>query len=88
MLNQVLGRMVGEPVPPERWPQVKQMARRENRVVIRARPYATFATPPWHMYQMSDIDTLSHWTSNSMPWVIVAEGAHLDARPACGLGGR
>jgi hypothetical protein len=46
VLNQVLGLMAGEPVPPERWPQVKEMARREHRVVIRVRPYATFATPP------------------------------------------
>lgn len=68
VLNQVLGLMAGEPVPPERWPQVKEMARRENRVVIRVQPYATFATPPRHVYQMSDIDTLKHWTSNSMPW--------------------
>ena len=60
--------MAGEPVPAQRWPQVRQMARRENRVVIRVRPYATFATPPRHVYQMSDIDTLTHWTSNSMPW--------------------
>ena len=68
VLNQVLGLMAGEPVPPQRWPQVKQMAQRENRVVIRVRPYATFATPPRHVHQMSDIDTLTHWTSNSMPW--------------------
>ena len=68
VLIQVLGLMAGEPVPPQRWPQVKQMAQRENRVVIRVRPYATFATPPRHVHQMSDIDTLTHWTSNSMPW--------------------
>jgi nitroimidazol reductase NimA-like FMN-containing flavoprotein (pyridoxamine 5'-phosphate oxidase superfamily) len=68
VLNQVLGLMAGEPVPAERWPQVKEMAQREDRVVIRVRPYATFATPPRHVYQMSDIDTLTHWTSNSMPW--------------------
>ena len=68
VLNQVLGLMAGEPVPPQRWPQVKQMAQWENRVVIRVRPYATFATPPRHVHQMSDIDTLTHWTSNSMPW--------------------
>ena len=68
VLNQVLGLMAGEPVPSQRWLQVKQMAERENRVVIRVRPYATFATPPRHVYQMSDIDTLTHWTSNSMPW--------------------
>jgi hypothetical protein len=68
VLNQVLGLMAGEPVPPQRWAQVQQMAQRENRVVIRVRPYATFATPPRHVYRMSDIDALTHWTSNSMPW--------------------
>ena len=37
VLNRVLGLMAGEPVPAERWPQVKEMAERENRVVIRVR---------------------------------------------------
>jgi hypothetical protein len=40
----------------------------EQRVVIRVTPYATFETPPRHVYQMSDIDTLTHFTSTSMPW--------------------
>jgi hypothetical protein len=44
------------------------MARVENRVVIRVRPYATFETPPRHVYTMSDIDTLTHFTSTSLPW--------------------
>jgi hypothetical protein len=44
------------------------MARAENRVVIRVRPYATFETPPRHVYKMSDIDTLTHFTSTSLPW--------------------
>jgi len=68
VLNQVLGLMAGEPVPPERWPQVKEMARREHRVVIRVRPYATFATPPRHVNTMEDLDSLTHWTSASLPW--------------------
>jgi hypothetical protein len=29
---------------------------------------ATFETPPRHVRQMTDIDTLTHWTSTSMPW--------------------
>jgi hypothetical protein len=49
-------------------PEIERMAREENRVVIRVRPYATFATPPRHVYQAGDIDTLTHFTSSSQPW--------------------
>ncbi len=44
------------------------MAREEQRVVLRVTPYATFVTPPRHVHKMSDIDTLTHWTSASQPW--------------------
>lgn len=47
---------------------VSTMAQDEHRVVIRVRPYATFETPPRHVYKMSDIDTLTHFTSTSLPW--------------------
>jgi PPOX class probable F420-dependent enzyme len=57
LLRQVVELMSGEPVPDE-----------ERRVVIRVRPYATFATPPRHVNQMEDLDTLTHWTSSSLPW--------------------
>lgn len=60
--------MAGEEVPGSRRPQIAQMAADEQRVVIRVRPYATFETPPRHVSTMSDIDTLTHWTSTSMPW--------------------
>jgi hypothetical protein len=63
-----IGLMAGEQVPPERYPQIAQLAREEDRVVIRVRPYATFETPPRHVYQMSDIDGLSHSVSTSLPW--------------------
>lgn len=68
MLTRVVGLMAGEEVPAERQPQIAAMARDEERVVIRVRPYATFETPPRHVHQMTDIDTLSHFTSTSMPW--------------------
>jgi PPOX class probable F420-dependent enzyme len=68
VLTKVVGLMAGEEVPPERHPQLAQLARDESRVVIRVRPYATFETPPRHVYKMSDIDTLSHFTSTSLPW--------------------
>jgi PPOX class probable F420-dependent enzyme len=68
LLGQVVGLMAGEPVPEERLPQIAQLAREEQRVVIRVRPYATFETPPRHVRQMSDLDSLTHWTSASLDW--------------------
>ena len=68
VLGRVVGLMAGEAVPDSRRAQIEEMARTEDRVVIRVRPYATFETPPRHVYKMSDIDTLTHWTSNSLPW--------------------
>lgn len=64
----VIELMAGEPVPEARREQARKLAKEENRVVIRVRPYATFETPPRHVYQMSDIDSLSHFTSKSLPW--------------------
>jgi PPOX class probable F420-dependent enzyme len=68
MLRRVIELMAGQPVPAERREQIAKLAREEQRVVIRVRPYATFATPPRHVNQMEDLDTLSHWTSASEPW--------------------
>jgi len=68
VLTKVVEIMAGEPVPAERRPQIAEMAREEERVVIRVRPYATFETPPRHVHKMEDIDTLTHFTSKSLPW--------------------
>jgi PPOX class probable F420-dependent enzyme len=68
VLRQIIGIMAGEPVPGERHEQIAALSREEQRVVIRVRPYATFATPPRHVHKMDDIDTLSHWTSATQPW--------------------
>jgi hypothetical protein len=68
VLTRVIALMAGEEVPDSRRPQIAQMARDEERVVIRVRPYATFETAPRHVHKMSDIDTLTHFTSTSMPW--------------------
>jgi len=68
VLTKVIGIMAGEEVPESRRPQIEQMVDDEQRVVIRVKPYATFETPPRHVYQMNDIDTLTHFTSTSMPW--------------------
>jgi PPOX class probable F420-dependent enzyme len=68
VLRQVIELMAGEPVPAERREQIAKLAREEGRVVLRVTPYATFATPPRHVQQMEDLDTLTHSTSTSMEW--------------------
>jgi len=68
MLVRVVELMAGQPVPDERREQVQELARAEQRVVIRVTPHSTFATPPRHVTTMDDLDTLSHWTSATEPW--------------------
>ena len=68
VLRQIVELMAGEPVPAERRAQIADLAKQEQRVVLRVSPYATFATPPRHVHKMADLDTLSHWTSASQPW--------------------
>ena len=60
--------MAGQPMSEEVRPLVEEGARKENRVVIRLRPYSTFYTPPRHVHSEADIPGLTHWTSNSIPW--------------------
>ena len=60
-------RMLGQPVGEDARPAVEAMAAREDRVVLRCRPYSTFATPP----RQPDEDSarrLTHWDSGSVAW--------------------
>jgi PPOX class probable F420-dependent enzyme len=68
VLRQVIDLMAGEQMPASKLPEIERMVREESRVVIRFKPYATFATPPRHVYTADDIDTLTHFTSSSQPW--------------------
>ena len=68
VLRRVIDLMAEKDVSSTKLPEIERMAREENRVVIRVRPYATFATPPRHVYKSEDIDGLTHFTSNSQPW--------------------
>ncbi|SDP39828.1 pyridoxamine 5'-phosphate oxidase family protein [Actinacidiphila guanduensis] len=64
----IMGVMAGRPLDEARRADVAALAREEERVVVRLRPYATFATPPRHVYDESDIHGLTHTVSASMPW--------------------
>jgi len=62
------GRMSGEPLGEEARPFVEAMAEEERRVVVRCRPYATFAQPPRHLERNDQAEPLTHWVSATVPW--------------------
>jgi PPOX class probable F420-dependent enzyme len=65
----IAGLMAGTPMPEEVRPIVAEGVRGENRVVLRLTPYATFETPPRHVYSADDInEKLIHEVGTSLPW--------------------
>jgi PPOX class probable F420-dependent enzyme len=64
----VAGRMSGQPLGDEARPYVAEMSARENRVVIRCRPYATYAQPPRHLYRNDQAEEVTHWVSGVVAW--------------------
>jgi hypothetical protein len=64
----VAGRMSGQPLGDEARPYVEQMAVKEDWVVVRCRPYATFAQPPRHLYTNDQVGEVTHWKSPIVPW--------------------
>jgi len=62
------GRMSGQPLGKEARPFVEAMAAQEQRVVLRCRPYATFAQPPRHLHSNDQTDPITHWLSATIPW--------------------
>ncbi len=69
VMMQIAGVMAGTPMPEDVRPMVEEGARKEERVVLRLRPYATFYTPPVHVHRAEDIDErLVHEVSESLAW--------------------
>lgn len=64
----IAGVMAGSPMPESVRPMVAAGAKREGRVVLRLRPYATFYTPPRHVNSSADLPSLTHEVSASIPW--------------------
>jgi len=62
------GRMSGEAVPEAARPVVAAMASEEDRVVLRCRPYATFAQPPRHLHRNDQQEMITHWVSATVAW--------------------
>lgn len=64
----VAGRMSGQQLGEEARPYVEEMAIKEDRVVVRCRPYATFAQPPRHLHRNDQVERITHWLSSTVPW--------------------
>ena len=62
------GRMSGKPLPDEARAVVTAMAKQEDRVVIRCRPYETFAQPPRHLHRNDQQEQITHWITGAVPW--------------------
>jgi PPOX class probable F420-dependent enzyme len=60
--------MAGKPMPDSARANAAQTAEREKRVILRLKPYATFETPPRHVYQERDTAGLTHWLGQRLPW--------------------
>src|SRR6185437_3686281 len=74
VMMRIAGVMAGTPLDESVRPLVAEGAKKEGRVVLRLRPYATFETPPRHVANESDVNaSLTHWTSTSMPWAADAD---------------
>ncbi len=69
------GRMSGQPLGEDARPVVEAMAVEEERVVIRCRPYATFAQPSRHLHRNDQSEPITHWVSATVPWDAPDPGA-------------
>jgi hypothetical protein len=65
----IAGVMAGKPMPEHVRPMIAEGVTRENRVVLRLAPYATFETPPRHVHSADDInENLTHELGTSLSW--------------------
>jgi hypothetical protein len=60
--------MASKPMPQPIRAEATETARREQRLILLLKPYATFETPPRHVYSEKDAVGLTHWTGRLMPW--------------------
>ena len=60
--------MSGQPIPKEARPFVEQMARHEDRVLIRLSPKWTVYSPPVHLNAGDDGSKMQHGLGQRLPW--------------------
>jgi Pyridoxamine 5'-phosphate oxidase len=64
----VAWRMTGQQLNDDARPMVAARAAEEGRVVVRCRPYATFAQPSRHLERSDEQQAVTHWASSTIPW--------------------
>ena len=60
--------MAEQPMPNEEREKLRKLAIKEERCVIRIKPRSTFETPPRHVYNPNDVNTLSHSYGTTCDW--------------------
>lgn len=68
LLMRILGLMAEKAMPESVRKQTRNMALTERRVQLRVRPYATFESPPRHVYSSADVADLTHDLGLHLPW--------------------
>ena len=69
LMMRIAGVMAGKEMPETVRPLIEQGALKEDRVVVRLTPYATFCTPPRHVHSEADVnEKLTHELGNTLPW--------------------
>lgn len=68
LLIKICELMAEQPMPEPEREDLRKMAADEGRVVVRIQPYATFETPPRHVYNPDDVQTLTHGYGATLPW--------------------
>ena len=60
--------MAEQPMPNFERIKLRKLAIEEKRCVIRVKPESTFETPPRHVYNPEDVNTLSHSFGTTCAW--------------------
>jgi hypothetical protein len=69
LMMRIAGVMAGKDMPESVRPMVEEGARKEGRVVLRLKPYATFCTPPRHVHDERDVnEKLTHELGSTLAW--------------------
>lgn len=67
-MMRLYGLMAGKPMAEAVRVNAAETAAREQRIILRLRPYATFETPPRHVYNEQDTAGLTHELGQLLPW--------------------
>ena len=68
LLIRICELMAEQPMPEAERHDLIRLAHEEGRVVVRIKPYATFESPPRHVYDPGDVATLTHGYGPNLSW--------------------